>query len=144
MENDAITLAEEILKVINRKRTPTKYVRWNEAGDLYSKECLDKVIAIANCIPNVVFYMYTHRSDLITDDTASQLPKNLVISTSNFSRKGLNEFRAIPSVKVRKMADFPKVAKEIKQFAEYACYGDCRKCNYCKKQHGKVVGVPMH
>jgi hypothetical protein len=143
LENDAFTIAEEIQKAFNRKlKVALKYVRVNESGDFHSAECVQKLIEIAEMLPNVKFYTYTHRSDLITDNM--YVPANLVINTSNFSREGFNQFKAIPEIKVHKMADISKVKKEILNFSDLACVGDCSICGYCKKSHGKVIGVPLH
>lgn len=145
---DAFEIAEAIEHIIvsgaSRRVTPIRFVRFNESGDLHSIECLEKLIAIATMLPNLVFYTYTHRSDLITNQTYKKLPKNLVLNCSNFKRTGLNTFKVVPEAKVHGMKNFPKVAHIVKKFSDFACGGDCIICGYCKKQHGKVIGVPLH
>jgi hypothetical protein len=143
LRNDAFKIAEDIQVAFNRKlKTPLKYVRINESGDLHSADCVNKLIRIAEILPNIMFYTYTHRSDLIYNNMV--VPKNLIINCSNFRRDGFNTFQAVSSVKVHRMADIPKCKKEILKFADYACFGDCSKCGYCKKAHGKVIGCPIH
>ena len=153
LESDAIEIGEDIAEVIHRKnnnprvRNKIKYVRVNEAGDLHSIDCLHKLIAVAEMNPSVVFYTYTHRSDLITDDTHKLLPKNLVINTSNFKRKNLNEFFADCEVKLpRKKGknNYLLVRKELRSKHGLACIGDCSKCTLCKVSHGKRIAVPLH
>ena len=147
LSNDAVTIAEDISYVISfndRRKVSIKYVRINEAGDFHSHKCLTKLIHIAKMLPNIVFYTYTHRSDIVDNGTFKRLPSNLIINCSNFERKGLNTFKAITSVKVHSMKAIFKVRKDILKFADFACFGDCSKCGYCKKQHGKVIGVPLH
>lgn len=68
----------------------------------------------------------------------------LIFNTSNFSVKGFNQFKAIPEIKVHGMKKIAKVKKEILNFADFACMGDCSICGYCKKSHGKTIGVPLH
>jgi len=143
LETDAFEIAEEIQKAFNRKlKTELKYVRVNEAGDFHSKACVEKLIQIAEILPHIKLYTYTHRSDLITDNM--YVPANLVINTSNFTRRGFNQFKAITEIKVHGMKEIAKNKKEILKFADFACMGDCSICGYCKKSHGKTIGVPLH
>lgn len=143
LTNDAFTISEDIQKAFNRKlKVKLKYVRVNEAGDFHSMDCVNKLIQIAEMLPEIQFYTYTHRSDLISDNM--YVPSNLVINTSNFSRKGFNQFKAIPEIKVKSMKEIQQKWDEIKEFADLACIGDCSICGYCKKSHGKVIGVPLH
>ena len=146
LNTDALEIAEEIQKAFNRNlKVALKYVRVNESGDFHSKACVEKLIAIAEILPHIKFYTYTHRSDLITDNM--YVPENLVINTSNFSRKGFNQFKAIPEIKVHGMKEIAKNRKEILKFADLACVGDCSKCRHCKtlqKEGKNVIGVPLH
>ena len=143
LEHDAIEIAEEIQKAFNRNlKIALKYVRVNESGDLHSAECLQKLIEIAEILPHITFYTYTHRSDLIK--AGMYIPSNLTINCSNFEVEGFNTFETITDIKVHKMADIAKVRKEILNFADYACMGDCSICGYCKKTHNKKIGVPLH
>lgn len=148
LSTDAIDIVEDISYVFSYngkiRKTDLRFVRVNESGDFHSRKCLTKLIHIAKMMPTIVFYTYTHRSDIVDNGTFKRLPKNLVLNCSNFERKGLNTFKAIASVKVHTMKAFPKVRKEILKFADFACVGDCSICGYCKKQHGKVIGVPLH
>lgn len=146
LNHDAIEIAEHLLNIFasKRRKVPLRFVRINEAGDFHSGKCLTKLIQIAKILPHVRFYTYTHRSDLITSQTHKRLPRNLVIQTSNFKRKGMNQFKAIPEVKVRTMAQIPGKKKEILKHADLACMGDCSICSLCKVKHGKVIGVPLH
>lgn len=148
LSNDAESIALDLCGALLRHQKTVRFVRVNEAGDMHSKECLSKLIQIAKIVgkefPKVVIYTYTHRSDIVTGTTHRRLPKNLVINCSNFHRKGLNTFKAIASVKVHAMAEIATHKKEILKFADFACVGDCSICGYCKKPHGKVIGVPLH
>lgn len=142
VNTDAFQIAEDITKFIGRKKV--KFVRFNEAGDLHTMECLDKLIQIAKILPELKFYTYTHRSDLITDNTFKRLPKNLAINTSNFQRQGLNSFNIVEGVKLSRKIGYLDVKNEIKSLGYFPCIGDCSKCNLCKITHGKKIGVPLH
>ena len=144
LESDAFTIAENIQGAFMRHKA-LKYVRVNESGDFHSRECLNKLIAVAKMLPQIKFYTYTHRKDLIDSRTWAKLPKNLVINTSNFTRKNLNSFNGVATVKVHRLADFTKVkAHIIRAGYDYACLGDCSKCSLCKVKHGKKIGAPLH
>jgi len=144
LANDAFTIAENIQGAFMRHKG-LKYVRVNEAGDFHSKDCLNKLIAIAKMLPQIKFYTYTHRKDLIDSRTWVKLPKNLVLNTSNFTRKNLNSFNGVGTVKVHRLGDFVKVkAHIIRAGYDYACLGDCSACSLCKVKHGKKIGAPLH
>jgi hypothetical protein len=147
LENDAFTIAGEIAKAFARKlKTPLKYVRVNEAGDMHSSECLEKLIQIANILPDIIFYTYTHRSDIVTNDIT--LPDNLIINCSNFTRKGCNSFSVEFNVKVNSLKKEFVIArhaiKKIHGANALSCIGDCSKCTLCKINHGKTIWVPLH
>lgn len=144
LQNDAFTIAENIQGAFMRHKK-LKFVRVNESGDFHSKACLDKLITIAKMLPQIKFYTYTHRKDLIDSRTWAKLPKNLVLNTSNFTRKNLNSFSGISAIRVHRLAEFSKVkAQIIRAGYDYACKGDCSKCSLCKIQHGKKIGAPIH
>ena len=144
LDNDAFTIAENIQGAFMRHKK-LKYVRVNESGDFHSRECLNKLINVAKMLPQIKFYTYTHRKDLIDSRTWAKLPKNLVINTSNFTRKNLNSFNGVGTVKVHRLADFTKVkAHIIRAGYDYACHGDCSACSLCKVKHGKKIGAPLH
>lgn len=144
LENDEFTIAEHLHGALMRHKR-VKYIRVNEAGDFHSKECLTKLIAIAKMLPQFKFYTYTHRKDLVDSRTWAKLPKNLVLNTSNFTRKNLNSFTGVASVKVHRLADFIKVKSAIISAGfDYACHGDCSACSLCKVKHGKKIGAPLH
>jgi hypothetical protein len=151
LENDSFTIAESIQTVFNKNfRTTLKYVRVNESGDFHSRKCITKLIQIALLLPKIKFYTYTHRKDLITSTTHKRLPKNLVINTSNFKRKNLNQFFALENVKLPRKRNVDNnyllVRDEVKaqKNIDFACVGDCGKCSHCKTNHGKTIGVPYH
>ena len=143
-----MSIVNDIKKAIKGKRTPIKYVRVNESGDLHSEACLYKLIQIAEALPNLKFYTYTHRSDIVDDNTHNFLASNLVINTSNFKRVGLNQFKAVKvETKFRSyMAKAKEIKAELKTISNsnLNCGGDCSKCSLCKVSHGKDIHVAIH
>jgi predicted methyltransferase len=103
---------------------------------------------IAEQLPEVRFYTYTHRSDIIDNNTYKILPKNLVINTSDFKRKGLNQFKAvkIKSKFVSYSGKAQQIVKELKlqSKSNFNCRGDCSKCSLCKFNHNKDIYVAYH
>jgi len=100
---------------IERRRKPTRYFRFNEAGDFYTQEDVTKLSYIAEGLStiDVVTYGYTARSDLDFTDA-----KFLVKGSNN--DKG-NNGRCII---VLSETEIPE--------GYIKCPGDCRKCNMCK------------
>ena len=110
------------------KVQPFTALRFNEAGDFYGQECVDKAERIATVLKRygVVVYCYTSRSDLDYSKT-----KNLVVSGSGFMKEGItNEFKIIKS-----KSDKPK--------GYGVCPMDCKKCSKCQKRGTKTV-VNLH
>lgn len=127
----ADTIVDDIRPILNRKRkTKIKYIRFNEAGDFSTTFDINKLSYIAECLPDIIIYTYTHRIDLINDKTAKLLmiPKNLVISISNTKIEGFNQFKAVKELPKNKLS----------------CIGDCSKCKLCKTKHNKTVHVEIH
>lgn len=54
------------------------YIRWNDAGDIYSKDYFEKLVDIAMHNPDVNFYSYTKSVKLVKDEIADGLiiPEN--------------------------------------------------------------------
>lgn len=141
-------VVKDIKSAIKSRRIGVKYIRVNEAGDLHSEACLHKLIFIAESIPEVKFYTYTHRSDIVDDNTHLFLPKNLVLNTSDFKRVGLNQFKAIEmSFKFKSYKKREKdIVKELKSASgsNLVCRADCSKCSLCKISHTKDIFVAIH
>jgi len=96
-DNDGSTIASQLASVIMQKRKGkkyTKYVRFNEAGDMNTeqdKEKLGNIVEQTNEIlaeneqEPVIFYTYTHRNDLFPDRKNDIDDSNaLVIQGSGF------------------------------------------------------------
>jgi len=110
------------------KKTPYTALRFSEAGDFWSQECVDKAEKIASILAahRIIMYCYTARRDLDFSKV-----KHLVISGSGFKKEGIaNEFKMVEKVENR-----PK--------GYGICFGDCRICNRCLYR-GKNTVVVKH
>lgn len=112
------------LAIVLQSKSHIKYFRWNESGDFKTQLDIERAALIAAMFPHIIFYTYTHRSDL----SYKNLPKNLIISTSNFRRRGMNAFYCVTQFSGKNLQ----------------CKANCRICNQCKIKHGKIVEVLEH
>jgi hypothetical protein len=133
----ADALFTEIHARRNRK-TPIRFVRFNEAGDFYSLSCVRKAGRIAGYVaelckraglPVVRFYTYTHRSDIFQGPglagILASLPRNFTINGSGF--KVHNEFRVLPITRAAR--DARENGTKVNKFT---CLDDCSRCSLCK------------
>ncbi len=117
--------AWQFLLVNSLKAVPWKYLRFNESGDFWTQECLEKANTIAMILARygIKTYCYTHRSDLDYTNI-----KHLIVSSSNFQDQNIpNAFYIVEDVKKEKPKGWS------------VCKGDCRICNKCYVRGFKVV-----
>lgn len=115
-------LAEAFLKIIRAKRIKVDAFRFNESGDFWSQDCVDKLSFIAGDLKGdfgIITYGYTARKDLDFFATTFH------VLGSNFLLDG--EFRTV---------DHPSGYHPI-------CLGDCKKCTLCQGFDG-VIEVVKH
>lgn len=122
--NSAEKIAEDLNRHIARKfKIPVSYVRFNESGDFYGQEDVEKLKEIARRVP-LTIYGFTARSDLKYEG----LPDNLVINGSSFMID--NSFTAVPE---------SEISSE-----DVVCEGNCRECDKCKNKSGLDIKVVFH
>jgi hypothetical protein len=118
----------QFLLINAMKNKPFTALRFNEAGDFHSQDCVNKAQGIAAILKRsgVNVYAYTSRSDLVFTGT-----KSIVINGSGFMKAGIpNEFKIVTDLK-----DTPK--------GYSVCVGDCKICNRCGQRGMKTV-VEIH
>lgn len=116
----------EFLALCATKTNPFTALRFNEAGDFHSQDCVDKAEKIARILKpyGIVCYCYTSRDDLDFSRVEA-----LRVSGSNFKKPGVvNVFKIIPS-------------KEEKPKGYGICPMDCHACNRCLKAGMKTAIV---
>lgn len=120
--------AFQFLMINSAKRHPFSLLRLNESGDFRTQEDVAKAEEIARLLrlQGVKTYCYTSRSDLSFDSV-----KNLIISGSNFQKKGISGMFKI----VKSKKDKPKFFG--------MCKMNCRICNRCQVR-GKLTCVTAH
>ena len=122
--NDASKIAADLNKHLKRKfKVPVAYVRFNESGDFYGQEDVEKLKAVARLV-DITIYGFTARSDLNYEG----LPDNLVINGSSFMVD--NSFTAVPESEIS--------SEDVK------CEGNCRECDKCKSKNGLAIKVAYH
>jgi hypothetical protein len=123
-------LGEQLAGKIDGRKKETKYVRFNEAGDFWGQEDVQKLSKVADILKGrAVVYGYTARRDL----DFRGLSDNLVINGSGFMLD--NQFTAVE-----------KSRSDEDLFGEYdaVCGGDCRVCDRCKSKQGLSIAVRKH
>ena len=119
--------ADEFLRdfkdILTRKRNKYNALRFDESGDFWSQECVNKMAKIAKFLKpfGITTYCYTSRSDLDFSDC-----KYLHIMGSGFNVHG--QFKVISSISDHD----PK---------KPLCCGDCHKCNLCQHYTGTIEVV---
>ena len=116
--SSVLKIIEYLNKKINNRRKDTKYLRFNESGDLWNQEDVDKLSKIAEFmkLKEIITYGYTARSDL--DFTKA----NFLVKGSG-NDKGNNGRTTI----IRKNDEVPAGYIECPGGAK-----GCARCNLCK------------
>jgi hypothetical protein len=130
--NNSEDIAKHIAELA-RVNKIIKYVRINETSDMASIDDFIKWFEIAEQNYTLIFYTYTHRSDLLNQLNSADLPGNVVIQSSEQVLKGYNAFIAVPEYK------FDKLSAKTRK-----CHGRCDSCNQCKVKHGQPIYVKLH
>jgi hypothetical protein len=128
-------LVESFKQFRSKMRRTITAVRVGESGDLRSELDLWNVHDLAVTNPDLIWYLYTARWDLLKSVDLPPQPDNLVINGSGWMAD--NALIAVPKGAAR------PVAKEgVKKIAW--CAGDCRKCNLCLKKGGVTIYAREH
>ena len=148
--------SEVYIKAIKKIKEidPTiKYIRFNESGDFRDENDIKKFKHIADNIPELIFYTYSHRLDL--KDSLKNLGSNIVLQGSGFMLDnafiGLNIKDYL--LTIDKIREARKSAHELMlkgldisslKIGFTECVGDCSICNKCKIKRGWVIYLPIH
>jgi len=118
----------------------TEYFRWHDSGDLQNAEHLSKIVAIANNLPGVKFWLPTKERDLVTKFFRNRsVPNNLTIRVS------------APMLRQEAPKRLPGrfVASTVDSSTGYACpartqKNECGDCRACWDKNVKSVDYPSH
>lgn len=129
LKHNATLLAFEFMETFEKKRNKINMIRFNESGDFYSQDCVNKMESIARKMKasmNIKCYVYTARKDLDFSDC-----KTLVVNGSGFRKEGVNRsFTAVKDVSIDKTS--------------FVCPMDCNSCNKCSINDNENIIVGMH
>jgi hypothetical protein len=123
----------ELIERRSRTKYPLRAIRFNEAGDMDTIDCLEKLIRVAEYV-DIPVYAYTHNCFVMRDVHPADLPRNLTINLSywdeNKYKQGFNIF-CLPE-------DIPSGIKTKR------CAGACHLgCTMCQRETGAIT-VDLH
>ena len=116
-----------------------KYFRFNEAGDFWSQDCVDKLDIIAKVLKQlgITTYGYTARTDLDFTDVA------FLVKGSGHDNSNNGVCIAHPMTEDEaKALRFKTITIDGIDFK--VCPEDCSICGMCKKDNGLNIAIPMH
>lgn len=127
-EADPKKMAEEMKKIIKRRKLKTKYFRFNEAGDFRNQEDINKLSLIAESLKeeDITTYGYTARGDLDFSEA------KFLIKGSGYDIKGSTG----KTIVIGKKDPVPE------GFVE--CPGSCKKCSWCKIDEHMNIAFRKH
>lgn len=134
---DVWELIRLFCQVIEGAKKPIRFIRWNEGGELRNIDDLKKISAISDYLGvkySIQSYIYTCRRDIIEQLPKFRISKSLTINTSYENDEGYNSFVAVNRAEMQDIIDAGKLV----------CSGDCRMCNLCKYEHGRVIFCRKH
>lgn len=70
--------------VLQITKSKTEYFRWHDSGDLQSLQHLLNIVAVAEALPNVQFWLPTREKKIVNTyiDTFGAVPANLIVRVS--------------------------------------------------------------
>jgi hypothetical protein len=131
-------IAADFDLLLRRIRVPIRYLRFNEAGDFHSQECVQKLSILAEYLKRereITSYGYTAREDLDFEDVHF-----LVKGSSNDSG---NNGKTIVLPKAEIENHLSTLSREERK-SWVVCPMSCKKCDVCKMETGKNIIFPMH
>lgn len=145
MENAFGQIKESIIK------NKTKVLRWHSSGEIENYNYLLHMVKLAVELPNVQFYCYTKRFDLIDRylKEFKKFPKNFVVNISvwhdndkgyDFGKCNKFVYDDHTDPKVMKMRHCPAVDKNGKSTGI-----TCSECGWCfRGNYGRITAVYQH
>lgn len=123
----AINIIKDIIKKLDRRRKITKYIRFNESGDFWNQNDVDKLSTISEFLKlkGITVYGYTARSDL-------DFSKAMFLVKGSGHDKG-NNGKTIVITK-----------NELVPEGYIECPGSCRKCSLCQTRIPHKIAFRKH
>jgi hypothetical protein len=132
------SIAVDFDRLLKRIRVPIRYLRFNESGDFYSQDDVQKLSNLARFLKeshNIITYGYTARQDLNFEDVHF-----LVKGSSHDS--GNNGKTMV--LKATAISDHLSTLSLTEARTWVKCPMSCKACDICKEPTGVNVIFPLH
>lgn len=122
---------DAMVTLISLAAKRSRFFRWHDSGDIQSVEHLDKIVTIAQYLPDVAFWLPTREYRIIQEYLSQHnegFPHNLIVRLSAHMVDGPVPYIAGLPVSSVFTAQVPDGARECPaRFQKNNC-GDCRAC----------------
>lgn len=148
---------QQVKDYVTNSRRDVKTFRWHSSGEIENYDYLLRMVKLAKETPNVQYYFYTKRFNLIEKyiKEYKEFPKNLVCNISvwhnnhlGYHLEGLNQFIYDDGdePEVAKLKHCPAVSKPAHPGGKGKETGvTCDKCGLCsRKNDGHKIAVYNH
>jgi len=132
------SIAVDFDRLLKRIRVPIRYLRFNESGDFYSQEDVEKLSNLARFLKeshNITTYGYTARQDLNFEDVHF-LVKGSSHDSGNNGKTVVMKMNVIQA----NLSTLP--IEERKTWT--VCPMSCKACDICKEPNGINIIFPLH
>jgi len=139
MNETASGIAAAFAQILYRIKVKIRYLRFNEAGDFYSQDCVQKLSLLAEYLKrehNITTYGYTAREDLDFSNVHF-----LVKGSSNNSG---NNGKAIVLRKDKIQNHLSTLAESGNDLTWMVCPMSCKECDICKIPNDINIIFPRH
>jgi hypothetical protein len=141
---DAVTFAEALLRVKQRKRSPFEYLRFNESGDIRNRGDIIKLNRIAEIVsPEIHVYTYSasHKLDWSHNEHAT------VNQSNALADYGDRQYSAVPSVEDipddAMLCPFDAAKKNGVETEERPKCGECTACIEPESEQSRDVYITL-
>jgi len=137
-ESTANGIAAHFSMVLNRIRVPIRYLRFNEAGDFFTQEDVQKLSLVAEYLKrehDITTYGYTAREDLNFE--------NVHFLVKGSSHDSGNNGKTIVMQKNKISDHFSTLSRSESQRWK-VCPMSCKECDVCKIHTNVNIIFPLH
>jgi hypothetical protein len=131
-------IAADFGLLLRKIRVPIKYLRFNESGDFFGQEDVQKLSLVAEFLKKeykIITYGYSARRDLNFE--------NVHFLVKGSSHNSGNNGKTIV-LKKDKIKNHLSTLSENEQKSWVVCPMSCKSCDICKTKTGKNIIFPMH
>ncbi len=136
--SSAPTIAAHFNMILQRIRVKIQYLRFNESGDFFAQEDVQKLSLVAEFLKKehgIITYGYSSRQDLDFE--------NIHFLVKGSSCGNGNNGRTVV-IKKHMIRDHLSTLSTDERKTWKVCPMSCKKCNLCKKKTGINIIFPLH